>query len=180
VPFVVPFVVLGAALGCLLVLAGCTSDGDPRGGGAGRAAVAPTPTAAARFPASDVLRAWDRARGRAWAEGDVAALRRLYVGGSRAGTSDVHALRGYLGRGLRVEGMHVQLLALDVVREGPGLLRLLVTDRLVGAVAVGQGRRVRLPWDRATTRVVELRRSRPGDRWRVATVRESARRPAGR
>jgi hypothetical protein len=136
------------------------------------------PSAAADFPASDVLRAWDRARGRAFAEGDVAALRRLYVEGSAAGTSDARLLQDYLSRGLRVEGLRMQVLALEVLQEEPGALRLLVTDRLAGAVAVGRGMRIRLPQDQASTRVVDLVRT--GGRWRVASVRESARRPAAR
>jgi hypothetical protein len=135
---------------------------------------------AADFPASDVLRRWDRARGRAFAEGDVNALRRLYVEGSTAGTADVRLLRGYLRRGLRVEGMRMQLLRVEVVHEDRGRLVLRVTDRLTGAIAVDRGARIPLPQDGASTRVVELRRPRPDLLWRVASVRESARRPAAR
>jgi hypothetical protein len=138
---------------------------------------APTPPAA--FPASDVLRAWDAARADAFADGDVAVLRSLYVDGSAAGTSDAALLRAYLRRGLRVEEMRMQLLAVEVLREERRLLRLRVTDRLAGAVAVGEGTRVPLPRDAASTRVVELRRA-PGEPWRVATVRESALRRGGR
>src|SRR5215210_1945355 len=36
-----------------------------------------------------VLRDWDRARSAAWARGDVAALRRIYLTGSRVGAHDV-------------------------------------------------------------------------------------------
>lgn len=118
------------------------------------------------------------ARSRAFAKGDVRALRRLYAEGSAAGTSDVRLLRGYLRRGLRVEGMRMQVLALDVVREDPGRLLLRVTDRLTGAVAVDRGSRVRMPRDRASTHVIDLRRT--GGRWLVASVRESARRRAAR
>jgi hypothetical protein len=106
-------------------------------------------------------------------------LRSLYVEGSEAGTSDVALLRAYLRRGLRVEEMRMQLLAVEVLREEHRLLRLRVTDRLAGAVAVGEGTRVDLPHDAASTRVVELRRS-PGGRWRVGTVRGSAPRQDGR
>jgi hypothetical protein len=133
----------------------------------------------AAFPASDVLREWDSARADAFAEGDVAALRSLYAGGSAAGRSDVALLRAYLRRGLRVEEMQMQLLAVEVLREESRLLRLRVTDRLVGAVAAGEGTRVPLPRDAASTRVVELRLG-VDEQWRVSSVRESEPRPTGR
>ena len=142
---------------------------------------------AAALPAADVLRAWDGRRAEAFAAGDLAALRRLYVPGSRAGTADRALLRGYLDRGLRVEGMRVQVLALDVLAQRPGTLRLRVTDRLVGAVAVGESGRVVLPRDEASTRVVVLRRvaatARPAGSpgpWRVASVRSSSPRRGAR
>jgi hypothetical protein len=171
-----------ATLVAVLSLCGCADDGsadpEPSGGGSGpRLARAAAPPAT--FPASDVLRAWDAARADAFAEGDVAALRSLYVEGSGAGTSDVALLRAYLRRGLRVEEMRMQLLAVEVLREERGRLRLRVTDRLAGAFAVGEGTRVALPQDAASTRVVELRRA-PGGGWRVAAVRASAQRQDGR
>lgn len=179
------FLVLVTTLAAVL-LAGCAADQDPAGrlSSGGSPAGAPGGGAPAvgadeaGFPASDVLRAWDGARSRAFAKGDVRALRRLYVADSAAGTSDVRLLREYLRRGLRVEGMRMQVLALEVLREDPGRLVVQVTDRLTGAVAVDRGRRIRLPQDRASTRLVDLRRT--GGRWRVASVRESARRRAGR
>ncbi len=129
-------------------------------------------------PAAAVLRSWDAARSRAFANGDVAALRNLYVAGSPAGASDVRLLRAYLRRGLRVEGMRMQVLALEVLVDRARRQRVRVTDRLAGAVAVGPDGRRLLPRDRASTRVVELRRH--AGEWRVLSVRESARPPAGR
>ncbi|HLN78334.1 MAG TPA: hypothetical protein VK204_14895 [Nocardioidaceae bacterium] len=166
----------------VFLLGACAVLPDDEGAASGsRPAPAVTASeAGADFPASDVLRRWDRARARAFADGDVAALRRLYVEGSAAGTADVRLLRGYLRRGLRVGGMRMQLLALEVVREGRGRLVLRVTDRLTGAVAVDGRTRMPLPQDAASTRVVELRRPRPDMPWRVASVRESAPRPAAR
>jgi hypothetical protein len=49
-------------------------------------------------------------------------------------------------------------------------LRLRVTDRLRGAIAVGQRHRFVLPTDAASTHTVTLRRG-PAGRWRVAAVR---------
>ena len=167
-----------ALLGMLLT--GCAGRGS--GGPApdpGRVSEVTATHVAASFPASDVLRRWDRARGRAFADGDPAALSKLYVDGSAAGTADLRLLRAYLRRGLRVEGMRMQLLRVEVLHDDPARLRLRVTDRLTGAVAVGRGTRVELPRDAASTRVVELRRTAAAP-WRVAEVRESARRPTAR
>jgi hypothetical protein len=116
-----------------------------------------------------VLRAWDARRTAAYAAGSPARLADLYVAGSSAGTADVRVLRGYLGRGLRVRGLRMQLLAVAVVDRQPDRWRVTVTDRVAGGVAVGRGRRLVLPRDRADTHVVTLMRA--GDhRWRVAAV----------
>jgi hypothetical protein len=121
-----------------------------------------------------VLHAWDERRAAAYSSGSVRLLRTLYAPGSAAG-SDVRLLRRYLGRGLRVTGMRMQLLALTVLDRRPGLLRLRVTDRLYGATAVGVGgRRVRLPRDQASVRVLELRKVRRS--WRMVTVTVAGRR----
>ena len=118
-----------------------------------------------------MLARWDERRAAAWAEGDAGALRGLYVDGSAAGGADVRVLRDYLRRGLRVEGMTTQVLALRVVARSPGRrLALEVTDRVVGAEAVGSGDRVALPVDRPSTRRVLL--VREGGRWLVAAVRD--------
>jgi hypothetical protein len=118
--------------------------------------------------AADVLRAWDRRRADAWAEGDVAALRELYV--DRAGVADVRLLRRYDDRGYRVEGLTTQLLAVDVLERRPGRWVLRVTDRLTGAVVVRGAEQAPLPRDRADTHLVVLTRD-DGGRWRVAAVR---------
>jgi hypothetical protein len=115
-----------------------------------------------------VLRTWDRARAAAYATGSVRSLRALYLAG--AGEADVRMLRSYLRRGYRVEGLRMQLLAVDVLRHRPGTWSLRVTDRVAGAAAVGYGERVALPRDRASTHRIELRRDRSGA-WRVARVR---------
>jgi len=95
----------------------------------------------------------------------------LYVEGATAADQDLRMLRGYTRRGLRVEGIRMQLIEVQVLTETPRRYSLKVTDRLVGAVAVGPGSRVRLPRDQASTRLIELRRGPAGARWKVASVR---------
>ena len=117
-----------------------------------------------------VLGAWDEQRSAAWAEGDAGALERLYADGSGAGAADVRLLRDYGRRGLRVEGMTTQVLGLRVAARSPSRLELVVTDRVVGAAAVGSGAPVSLPVDRPSTRRVVLVREGAG--WVVAEVRD--------
>ncbi|MDQ6527084.1 hypothetical protein RB608_25950 [Nocardioides sp. LHD-245] len=117
-----------------------------------------------------VLRDWDRARSRAWAEGEVAALRALYVPGSAAGERDVGMLRAWLRRGLRVEGLEMQVLAVELRRRTDHRIVLVVTDRLAAAVAVrpGPGMPTALPRDGPTTR--RLAFVRDGSRWLLAAA----------
>jgi hypothetical protein len=161
-------VLLLALLGAGLVL-GVVRAGDRP---AVTRAAAPVPAlddTAVDVPAADVLRAWDEQRAAAYAAGSVRQLRQLYVARSAAARSDVHVLTGYRRRGLVVEGMRTQVLALRVLDQRPTRLRLEVTDRLDGAVALGAGRRVTLPRDRPDTRAVTLLRGADGA-WRVAAV----------
>lgn len=143
---------------------------DPPGGTTHAAPPASRPPAAAPVHADPavaalaVLRQWDQARAAAWERGDPAALRSLYVPGSRAGKADVAMLSRWRERGLRVRGMRTQVLAAAVRVRGPDRVVLVVTDRLVGAVAVPGGEP--LPRDQPTTRRLELRRV--GGRWLLA------------
>lgn len=140
---------------------GGTTRADPVASGAPAA----TPAGAAPAVAAlAVLRDWDRARAAAWEQGDPAALRALYVPGSRAGTADLAMLRRWQERGLRVRGMRTQVLAAAVRAHSPDRFVLVVTDRLVGAVAVPGA--LPLPRDQPTTRRLELRRV--GGRWLLA------------
>lgn len=137
----------------------------------------PRPTASVTRPdrSADplgVLRAWDGRRASAWAHGDAGALRALYTGGSRTAAADLAMLRSYAARGLRVEGMRTQVLAARVRVRTAERLVLVVTDRLVGAVARGPGTRVVLPVDAASTRTVSLRLV--AGEWRVSEVRDQA------
>jgi hypothetical protein len=132
------------------------------------------PVRAADGAAVAVLHAWDARRARAYAVGEPARLRALYTPRALAGHADLVLLRRYRGRGLRVTGMRMQLLSVAVLAHRPGLWRLRVTDRLVGAVAVGRGGRVPLPRDRPTsTQLTMVRGSQRA--WRVAAVRPVSR-----
>lgn len=119
-----------------------------------------------------VLRDWDRARARAWADGDVAALRALYVRGSAAGARDAAMLRAWLRRGLRVDDMTMQVLAVELRRRTDRRIVVVVTDRLAGAVGVrpGTGEMVALPRDGPSTRRLVF--ARVGQRWLLASARE--------
>ena len=119
--------------------------------------------------AADALAAWDERRAAAYAAGDPAALRALYAPGSETGRADRAALRAYAARGLRVDGLRTQLLAVRVVRRSPDGWHLVVTDRLAGGVARGAGVTVSLPRDRPTTWRLELRWRPAG--WRVVEAR---------
>jgi hypothetical protein len=147
------------------------SSGGPAD--AAPAAERPSAEAAARPNAETeavaVLRAWDDRRARAWGEGDLAGLARLYTPGSRTAAIDGAMLRSYLRRGLVVEGMHTQVLAAGVRFSDETHLTLLVTDRLAAATAVGGGTRLALPRDRATNHTVEL--VKQGGTWLVREVR---------
>ncbi|WP_141007254.1 hypothetical protein [Nocardioides humi] len=123
-----------------------------------------------------VLRDWDRSRSRAWADGDTAALRRLYVAGSAAGDRDVAMLRAWLRRGLRVEGMAMQVLAVELRKRTDRRIVLVVTDRLAAGVAVrsATGEHTALPRDGPTTRRLVFVRhpDRAGGRWLLAAAQE--------
>ncbi|MGI9156209.1 MAG: hypothetical protein ACR2FG_06170 [Marmoricola sp.] len=162
----VAVIVLGVCAG--LALATLLAVG--RGGGRPSTGEQRPVAAPAHSAALDVLHRWDRARARAWAAGDPAELRRLYVHGSAAGRADTRLLRRYVDRGLVVRRMAMQVLAVEVLPSQPRRLRLVVTDRLAGGVAVAGDREVRLPGDAASTRFLELRRE--GADWRVAAVRD--------
>jgi len=124
----------------------------------------------AREPeALGVLHRWDRRRAGAWATGDPVALSRLYTRGSSTGRLDVHALRRWTRRGLRVTGLRQQVAALRVVRIGPRQLVVVVTDRTVGGIALGAGRRTPVPVGRWARHRIAL--VRVSGHWRVAEAR---------
>lgn len=161
-----------------MACAGCQANGtssSPATPRAPSATAPPVPAGSAgafgtERPALRVLHRWDARRARAYASGDAATLRSLYLPGSQAAAADVRVLRAYAARGLRVRGIRMQVLEVRVLAHRPGLWRLRVTDRLHHAVAVGpDGRRVALPHADASTHDIVLRRDRGV--WRVAAVR---------
>lgn len=115
-----------------------------------------------------VLGSWDRRRAAAWARDDPAALRSLYLPGSRTARRDLAALTAYRRRGLRVPSMRRQVLDVRLRASTPRNLRLVVTDRLAEAVVTGAGERLALPSTRPATRTIVLRRVSGG--WKVAEV----------
>lgn len=121
----------------------------------------------------EVLADWDEQRSAAWAQGDVAALRALYVTGSRTGRVDTRMLAAYVDRGLRVETLATQVLAVEVLDEKPDELTVRVTDRLVGGVVTGDETSTPLPRDRPTTRTLSLRLV--DGVWLMAGARDQAR-----
>ncbi|MDN5746054.1 MAG: hypothetical protein L0H31_13140 [Nocardioidaceae bacterium] len=155
------------------------SEGTPKPAPA--AAIASSARSVGVLPAVEslvVLREWDRSRAAAWAAGDVAALRDLYRRGSTAGERDVAMLRRWRERGLRVRGMSMQVLSVELRARTARRLVLVVTDRLVGARAVrgggsatpsgGQPSGLPLPEDRASSR--RLTFTRVGGRWLLSAA----------
>jgi hypothetical protein len=147
------------------VLAGPARHHAARREVAVRSLATPEPCAAR---ALGVLRDWDRRRARAWARGDSAVLSRLYVVRSRTARRDLAMLAAYRSRGLRVRSMDRQVLAMHLRTCRARRISLLLTDRLVGAVAVGHGDRIGLPPGQPVTRRVDLRRQ--AGIWRVSEV----------
>ena len=178
-------VVVGTAVALLLAVAAVVvwaavrGDAPPSGRTAvpaAAASIAPSARSVGVLPVVEslaVLRDWDRSRAAAWAAGDVAALRALYARGSKAGERDVAMLRRWRGRGLRVRGMSMQLLSVELRARTARRLVLVVTDRLVGAEAVRAGSSatpsgLALPRDRPSTRRLTFMRT--SGRWRLASV----------
>ena len=144
------------------------SDRVPRTAEPAGFPVRPAPDARRTLRALGVLHRWDSARASAYAAGDPERLRHLYTAGSRAGAADVQLLERYAARGLVVRGMRRQVLAVRVRRWTDRRLTLHVTDRLVGAVAVGAG--VRQPLPVTGVHRWGLTFERTGRRWVVGRV----------
>jgi hypothetical protein len=109
-----------------------------------------------------VLHAWDRRRAHVWGQGHPRRLRALYAVNSEAGAADRAMLAAYRERGLCVRTMRRQTLAVRVLEHAPARLTLRVTDRLIGAVAVGRGVEEPLPSGGFVTSTLTFRRTERG------------------
>lgn len=158
-PVLVPLAVLGLVLAVGSHVAGRLGV---------EASAAPDPEPHSPQVAREVLAAWDGRRARAWAAGDAEALRDLYASGSGAGRADVALLKRWTERDLTVVDMQTQVISLAVVEHGADRLVLDVTDRVVGARAVGGGGTRELPRGAPATRRIEMVRS--NGEWLVADV----------
>jgi hypothetical protein len=116
--------------------------------------------------ASAVLHAWDARRESAWASSDPAALRALYVPGSRAALRDVRLLREYDERRLVVRRLVTQVFELEVLHMDLRHLRLRVVDRVAGGWVGGRP----LGTTRPAARLIGFRRA--GSSWQVVSVTE--------
>jgi hypothetical protein len=161
-----PLASLVAALAVALLTGAATVAAAVRDDNGRRAQAEPEPPAP-RVGTIGVLREWDRQRARAYAMGNEEALAALYVAGSRTGAADRTMLRAYRERGLRVTGMHTRVLEARVLEATGARICLVVTDVLLDAVAVADGREGgwALPRDGPSTRRVVLVRD---GGWRVA------------
>ena len=169
---------VGAVLAIVgLVMAGLlrSTPGDEHRSSPAPQPAVPRPTTMTITEAASslsVLRDWDRARSSAWARGDLAALRRIYLAGSRVGAHDVAMLQRWVARGLRVRGLTMQVLSVELRVRTDRRIVLDVTDRLADAVAMpaGGGHRRPLPRDGLTTRRLAFRMT--GSGWVMAAAYE--------
>ena len=118
----------------------------------------------------EVVNDWDAQRSAAWSNADVEALDHLYAPGAAVGRKDAGMLDAYVERGLRVQGLKTQLLAVEQIRVDEEMMVLRVTDRLHAGTVVGPGVEQALPGDGVSTRRVTFRRF--DGAWRVARVIE--------
>ncbi|MFT4263695.1 MAG: hypothetical protein QM572_09965 [Nocardioides sp.] len=160
-----PMLAFGAVLGLAVVVLWPAAQPDPE---------APTAPAVVRpeTQAAQILRLWDRRRAEAWAQGDAAALRALYADQAPAGDADVAMLDQWAARGLRVQGLSMQVTSLEVLDHGAGWWRLEVTDRVAEADYVGPGTEGAMEPGAARTRVLELREQ--DGTWRMQSVKPAS------
>lgn len=110
-------------------------------------------------PGLRMLRSFDAARARAWADGDLDDLAALYAPGSAAQERDVAALASYVERGLVVEDLTTQVLRADLRRADRRTRVMAVTDQVVGGLVVGdEVRPTALPGDQPTDHLLTWRR----------------------
>ena len=146
---------MDALMGLFWLLAGVLSGGDDD-------------------PECLVLGGLDTVRTQAFVSGDESRLRDVYVD-ERAARADVHVLRSYRERDLRLEGMVLVRESCRVTDRSRLSITLDVVDHLGPTwVRTDDGSRRDLPRDRSTQRTVVLQRTDDG--WRVAGVESGERR----
>jgi hypothetical protein len=148
-------------------IAGLAAGGSPRDSTG--SAPAPVVSSSGADEALKLLSRWDHRRSVAWSRADPVALARLYTSRSRTGDRDVTDLERWRRRGLRVIGLRQQVTALLLAARTRDRLVVVVTDRTVGGIARGAGRRTTLPGSAWATHRIVLRHS--GDGWRVVEAR---------
>lgn len=141
---------------------------------------APVPEGAKRASSDQrqarvLLAAWDRDRAAAWAAGDRSALASLYTDSSMAGRADLALLGRYVARGFTVEGMQSQVLDFAVASRRADRLEIVLTDRVIDAVAVSGTQRRALPSGRAERRRIVFVRQAEG--WVVGEVSSAPAQP---
>ncbi|MEO5653815.1 MAG: hypothetical protein ABIN79_11685 [Marmoricola sp.] len=117
------------------------------------------------------LHSWDLRRERAWSDGDADALASLYVRGSSAARSDLRLLGSYAARGLVVRRTLTQVLAVELLRRGPEMMRLRVLDRVAGGEVVTREGSLTLGTTPPSVHTIVLRRV--GGSWLVESVSAS-------
>jgi hypothetical protein len=118
---------------------------------------------------SRLLSRLDDRRARAFSRADPGLLDKVYLPDSGPQDRDARTIEAYARRGLRIEGLHMTILALQVEVRTASTAVLSVVDRISGGRAVNSAGRWRpLPQDRATAHRVTLRRVPAG--WRIAAI----------
>lgn len=117
-----------------------------------------------------VLRRLDERREQAWRKGSPEGLTRVFEDGA-ALRQDTEALRGYLRRGLTVDGVAMSYHRVRLVGRSALSVRLRVVDRLGPAtVHRGHGSARRLPRDRPSSHLITL--TATDGAWRIAHIRD--------
>lgn len=120
-----------------------------------------------------MLTALDERRERAYVTARPGLLADVYAPASSMLRADQATLDAWSARGITVSEPRLDLLDLEVRHVGRRSARLRVVDRLAPMTAtLPGGRTVSLPRDRATARLIELRRV--AGQWRIASSRRLA------
>ena len=186
---------LAAAVCCLAVFV-TASCGGPTEGGGDPVSTATLPTvatgvaapgsesasAATDEPALPAMRArgderqWqqvlgrlDRLRSRAFERLRPALLKQVYARGSPVLRHERAVLDDYRDRGVRLLGVRLRITKLRVLSADHNQVLVRVIERLGPTTAVVGSRRVRLPVDAPTWRVLHL--DKGDDGWRITAVR---------